>query len=903
MIPSSRARYLLRVEQWLALPLHIILLILLIVTWWPPAPLAVSVVAIFGVIVGAHAAVVARDRSWTGEQMIRVAALSFTLDVVLAGLAAIPSQPNPSLLHLLFAVLNVRAITLAPIGLWSLGVALLYWPILVLGFWPWQSQNIPLTGADALSLIGLSGISLGVAIFYRDMVTTQQELRNEISVLEEKVDQQETVIRRTSDRLGRQLLALRALEAGAKAISGAGTEKRALTLIAENCTDVLNARAVLIGLRDDGGIEVVGDASQAPEAVVRTATHLLEYVLNNNERVERTPTDAMGGAFLGIPLRSEQLVVGAMAVVAQQQSSFDDSDTARIEAFANQATLAITQTHLYAQLADAKQQSDTRLAQLEAINAVARASVLSLDVDVILQQLMEQLDQVTPASHAAIYMLNDERTALEPAAHNATSAPPRVPLDADPAVREAFASTQPATVILHSDHNNPVQRKFAEEWGVELYLIVPMVTRDDPIGAIYLGNHAYESGFSGEDVQVATSLASFGAAAIENVRLYSEVRAQSQQLEAVVRDIGDGVFVTDTDLRLLLINPKACEIFGLQEQPPAGTPLLDAISISDLATLCQNALQDEERTPQLGELAIRRGPTKRQKTYQALASVVAGENDTPIGVVAVLRDITAQKELEQMKSNFVSVISHELRTPLHSIGGFIDIMLMEKAGSINTDQRDYLETVKEQTTYLNRLIEDLLEFNRLESGQIQLRLEEVEVGTLLHEVVETLQPVARKRRLTLVNNVAKPFATITADKGRLRQVFTNLIDNALKFTSINGSVTVSAARDETGVEIAVEDTGIGIPPEELNHIFERFYQVDTGRTRKYHGAGLGLAIVKHIVVQHGGAVWADSIVGEGSTFYVLLPNTPPEMEPAVDFSRLLPHREQQQQESAEYNES
>lgn len=896
MIPSSRARYLLRVEQWLALPLHVTLLVLLIVTWWPPTPLIIAVVAICSVIVGALVAVVLHDRAWTGEQMITVAAVSFGLDVVLAGLAAIPSQPNPPLLHLLFAILNVRAITLAPIGLWPLGAALLYWPILVLGLWPWQSQDIPLTGAEALSLIGLSGLALGVAVFYRDILTTQQELKSEISVLEEKVDQQETVIRRTSDRLGRQLLALRALEAGARAISGAVTEERALTLIAENCADVLNACAVLIGVRDNEGVRVVGEASRAPEAVVRTATHLLEYVLNNNERVERTPTDAMGGAFVGIPLQSEQLVVGAMGVVAQQQSAFDDNDSARIEAFANQATLAITQMHLYAQLSDAKQQSDTRLAQLEAINAVARASVFSLDVDVILQQLMDQLDQVSPASHAAIYLLDDERTTLEPVAYNATSVPPPVPLDADPAVREAFESKQPTTVVLHSGHDSTVQRRFAENWGVELYLVVPMVTRDDPIGAIYLGNHVYENGFSREDIQVATSLASFGAAAIENVRLYSEVRAQSQQREAVVRDIGDGVFVIDTELRLLLINPKACEIFGLQSQPPVGVPLLDAISISELATLCTNALHDDERTPQLGELSIRRGPTQRKEMYQALASVVVGEDDAPIGVVAVLRDITAQKELEQMKSNFVSVISHELRTPLHSIGGFIDIMLMEKAGSINDDQRDYLETVKDQTNYLNRLIEDLLEFNRLESGQIQLRLEEVEIGTLLREIVETLRPVAKKRRLTLTNNVEKPFATITADKGRLRQVFTNLIDNALKFTSTNGSVTVSAARDETGVEIAVEDTGIGIPPEELNHIFERFYQVDTGRTRKYHGAGLGLAIVKHIIVQHGGAVWADSIVGEGSTFFVLLPNTPPEMEPAVDFSRLLPHREQQQQE-------
>ncbi|MDQ7029306.1 MAG: ATP-binding protein [Ardenticatenia bacterium] len=303
-----------------------------------------------------------------------------------------------------------------------------------------------------------------------------------------------------------------------------------------------------------------------------------------------------------------------------------------------------------------------------------------------------------------------------------------------------------------------------------------------------------------------------------------------------------------------------------------------------MAELCRSALTCAG-DPQIAELRVRQAG-ERERTYQALATAVGRDNGTPWGVVTVMRDITTQKELERLKSNFLSVISHELRTPLHSIGGFVDVILMGKTGPINELQRDFLETVKEQAHHLYQLIEDLLEFNRLESGQFQLSPAPVEIGTLIKEVVEAMFPVADERKVRLVNRVSVPTATVEGDRKRLRQVFINLVDNALKFTPAGGSITLQASAGAQEVVVSVQDTGIGIPEEEQARIFERFYQVDSGLTREHRGTGLGLAIVKHIVEQHGGRIWVESRVNEGSTFFVGLPYALPKEQLTVDLARL-----------------
>jgi signal transduction histidine kinase len=280
------------------------------------------------------------------------------------------------------------------------------------------------------------------------------------------------------------------------------------------------------------------------------------------------------------------------------------------------------------------------------------------------------------------------------------------------------------------------------------------------------------------------------------------------------------------------------------------------------------------------------------RTFQALAAPLYRATETGEqvgGVVVVLRDITAQKELERMKSNFLSVVSHELKTPLHSIKGFVDIILMGKTGPVTDLQRDFLGTVQEQTGHLQRLIEDLLEFSRLESGQVRLRPVLMQPAELAMTVVEKLEPLAHKKGLFVTCQLPEGLAEIEADVVRLEQVLTNLVENAIKFTPDGGRVQVRGWDRGATVEIAVIDSGIGVPAEERERVFERFYQVDSSARRRYKGTGLGLTICKHIVSQHGGQIWVQDAEGGGSQFHVVIPRVFPQEashEATLDFSGL-----------------
>jgi signal transduction histidine kinase len=300
-------------------------------------------------------------------------------------------------------------------------------------------------------------------------------------------------------------------------------------------------------------------------------------------------------------------------------------------------------------------------------------------------------------------------------------------------------------------------------------------------------------------------------------------------------------------------------------------------------------LEETRKAP--AQMAVREiplPPTRdRQPVYQGLASVLRSADGDISGIVTVLRDITGQKELERMKSNFLSVISHELKTPLHSIKGFVDIILMGKTGPINEVQRDFLSTVKDQTAQLQRLINDLLEFSRLESGQIKLQPEMMAVSSLVDEVMEKLRPLAEQGGLTLVNELPADFPAIEADPVRMEQVFSTLIDNAIKFTPAGGTITVAGEVIADGVRLYFKDTGIGIPLEERERIFDRFYQIEGGPTRPYRGTGLGLTICKHIVERHHGRIWVEGEPGQGAIFVVELPlRLPREEELSLDFSAL-----------------
>ncbi|HEX2226715.1 MAG TPA: ABC transporter substrate binding protein [Candidatus Binatia bacterium] len=230
------------------------------------------------------------------------------------------------------------------------------------------------------------------------------------------------------------------------------------------------------------------------------------------------------------------------------------------------------------------------------------------------------------------------------------------------------------------------------------------------------------------------------------------------------------------------------------------------------------------------------------------------------------------KTLDKMKSDFVSHVSHELRTPLTAIKGAVDLMLREVAGPLTEKQIHYLTRVRSNTQHLAALINDLLDLSKIESGRIEVKSSRVSLSGLVHEVVETLRPVAAEKVIALEATVGEPSILISADRSKINQILTNLLGNAIKFTPGSGRVTVSASGNaKEGVQVSVSDTGPGIPPEEREKIFDKFYQIGEAAGAKPKGTGLGLPICKALVELHGGRIWVESEANRGSTFHFTLP--------------------------------
>jgi signal transduction histidine kinase len=230
------------------------------------------------------------------------------------------------------------------------------------------------------------------------------------------------------------------------------------------------------------------------------------------------------------------------------------------------------------------------------------------------------------------------------------------------------------------------------------------------------------------------------------------------------------------------------------------------------------------------------------------------------------------KELDRLKSDFVSNVSHELRTPLTAIKGSVDLVLREALGPLNERQTHHLRRLRSNTLHLTDLINDLLDLSKIEAGKIELKSTRVSLGGLVHEVVETLRPVAADKRITLEAAAPAPAVLVWADRDKITQVLTNLIGNAIKFSPPHGTVMVSSASsDADWVRVSVADTGPGIVADERERIFEKFYQGAQNGGPKPKGTGLGLAISKTLVELHGGKIWVESEINRGSTFYFTLP--------------------------------
>ncbi|HKI50405.1 MAG TPA: ATP-binding protein, partial [Desulfobacteria bacterium] len=352
----------------------------------------------------------------------------------------------------------------------------------------------------------------------------------------------------------------------------------------------------------------------------------------------------------------------------------------------------------------------------------------------------------------------------------------------------------------------------------------------------------------------------------ENIRNLYDLNLEKSRLRTIINRMANGVMVTNRNLEVVLHNPALMRLMEITENLKAPTPISGIIKDKDLVDTLKKLLSG--KTPE--EKSISQEIRMQNNTLRALSAPAIDPDRAIAGTVTVLEDITAFKQLDQMKSDFVNMVAHELRSPLVAIRQLNSVLLEGLAGPLGEKQQDFITRGMAKIDSLLNLINDLLDVAKLEAGKFVQHQVPTDIGKIIEETVALMEPKAQKQGIALTYSVLdlKP---VLADPKRIEEIFNNLISNAINYSPEGGRVTVSAKSMGEYMEIKVEDTGVGILKEELPKIFDKFYRVKNPKTRQVIGTGLGLAIVKGVVEAHQGSIHVESVPDAGTTFKVLLP--------------------------------
>jgi PAS domain S-box-containing protein len=354
----------------------------------------------------------------------------------------------------------------------------------------------------------------------------------------------------------------------------------------------------------------------------------------------------------------------------------------------------------------------------------------------------------------------------------------------------------------------------------------------------------------------------------ERKRMEEELKASEERYRDLFENANDGIYILDRAGRIVSFNRKAEELTGYTFEEVRGQPYTLLVSSGPERKKARRAfLKNMRGQPDKNELTIIR-KDGREVTLE-LSTRPIWQGGQIVGIQGIGRDITERKELERLKSDFISTVSHELRTPLTSIKGYVDLVLAGDVGPLTPEQKEFLTIVSQNTTRLTELINDLLEIERLESGKIEFEFAELDLAEVLENVARSLHVNAEQKGLEFLTEIPSGLK-VRGDRERLAQVFLNLLSNAIKYTPA-GTVELRAHQEDDAVVVEVRDTGIGLSESDLQKLFQKFFRSDNPYVRKVGGTGLGLSIAKAIVERHGGTITVTSQLGQGSTFTVRLP--------------------------------
>ncbi len=418
--------------------------------------------------------------------------------------------------------------------------------------------------------------------------------------------------------------------------------------------------------------------------------------------------------------------------------------------------------------------------------------------------------------------------------------------------------------------------RIAEETGLLLRQVValPMIAEQELLGVIYIFR-TQSSRFSPDDRQILASFADYAAIAVYNARLYESAERERRRLDALLDSSADGIMVLRSDLRIERFNRALVALTGWQAPQAVGRRHDEVITWARRTSrrsleeaVSQGWPTDEGRTLYVeGELRRRNGSlVSLAITYAPLMT----RGSEMLNIIGTARDITRFREADALKDTFISVVSHELKTPVAIIKGYAETLLRPEARRNPGIVEDMLSDITQEADRLTRLVDDLLDASRLQAGGLPFRdVDEVDLRSIVEHVVGRYRGQTRKHELRM--EFPDSFPVVMGDAERLDQVIDNLISNAIKYSPRGGKVEIRGQSTPAEVLISVADEGVGIPFDEQERIFDRFYRVEGPETRAAAGTGLGLYLSRAIVEAHGGRCWVTSAPGSGSTFFIALP--------------------------------
>lgn len=607
-------------------------------------------------------------------------------------------------------------------------------------------------------------------------------------------------------------------------------------------------------------------------------------------------------SMLVVPFVSQGEAIGSFSLDAiRAPRRFSDDEIELCQIIAAQIAVAVENARftqeLESRVAARTREVERERERVETLLQITTELASNLELDRVLQRALQLVTEAVNAPRGSVFLQDFSSDQLIYRA--ALGRPEPLPAGGEPAPFKwneglvGWVMKNRQAVVLDDLEHDPRWKHLPDHPTThKSALAVPLMSNGDALGAMVLLSPNYNA-FDEDQLRLVSAAADRVGDAINNAELYRLIREQAEKLgsllrgqqveatknRAILEGIADGVLVTDTTGRIILLNAACQQLLGLRADEVLSRPMADYVGVYGAAGKtwmeASSRWSDDPTAYQPGEFLEERIELEDQRVLSIHLSPVTASEEY-LGAVSLIRDITRDVEVDRLKSEFVTNVSHELRTPMTSIKGYADILLMGAAGALNEHQSRFIEVIKNNADRLSILVNDLLDISRIESGRVQLELRAVALRDVLYAVSDNLQGRIDEEHKPMQIHIDAPtdLPPVWADRERVTQIITNLADNAFNYSHAEGVISLKASVSPERAEVVLEvtDSGVGISPDDQTRLFDRFFRGEDALVLATPGTGLGLPIARQLAEMHGGRLWLmRSELGKGSTFALALP--------------------------------